>query len=122
MIVAPGTAALAAAMTLDAVPSVRRVSPGPWATVAGFVRAPDRLEAVVLAVLDAGVLPELAAPAMCVPARMPPASRPAPSRPAAPTRFRAGPALLLSFSILNLLLAAAPCAPLQGTIIERVTV
>src|SRR2546421_106043 len=73
MIVAPGTAALAAAVTLDAAPSVSSVSPGPWATAAGFIRLADALELAVLE-LEVDAAPEPAAPAMWDPARMPPAT------------------------------------------------
>src|SRR6266508_259975 len=79
MTVAPGTAAFAAAVTLDAVVPVSSVSPGPWATVAG-----STLPFAARAVAVFEFPDDDAAPAICDPARIPPASRPAPNRPAAP--------------------------------------
>src|SRR5437763_11815472 len=81
MIVPPGTAARAAALTLVAVVPVRRVSPGPWPSLAGSWAAVDA-EAVVVAE------PLVAAPAMCEPARIPPATRPLPTSAAETTHLR----------------------------------
>src|SRR6266540_3758784 len=83
MIVAPGTAAFAAAVTFDPVVPVSSVSPGLCAMVAGSTLP---LEAVAVAVFE--FPDDDAAPAICDPARMPPASRPVPSRPAAPIQRR----------------------------------
>src|SRR6266536_4520697 len=106
MIVALGTAALAAAVTFDAVVPVSSVSPGPCATVAGSTRP---FAAVAVAVFE---FPDDAAPAICDPARMPPASRPAPSRPAAPIQRRGVRARpdAVPFVSISVLLPAAPHA------------
>src|SRR5438309_5912664 len=77
MIVAPGTAALAAAVAFVALPSVSNVSFGPWFTVAGSTPLAGAVAAGVLAVA-VGV----AAPATWVPARIPPATRPLAINPA----------------------------------------
>src|SRR5438445_7795147 len=77
MIVAPGTAALAAAVAFVALPSVSNVSFGPWFTAAGSNPLAGAGAAGVLAVA-VGV----AAPATWAPARIPPATRPLAINPA----------------------------------------
>src|SRR5438445_11028566 len=77
MIVAPGTAALAAAVAFVALPSVSNVSFGPWFTAAGSNPLAGAVAAGVLAVA-VGV----AAPATWAPARIPPATRPLAINPA----------------------------------------
>src|SRR6266487_4424119 len=107
MIVAPGTAALAAAVTFAAVVPVSSVSPGPCAIAAGSTLP---LEAVAAAMFE--LAEGVAAPAMCDPARIPPASRPAPSRPAAPIQRRGVRARpdAVAFVSISVLLPAAPRA------------
>src|SRR5439155_14875750 len=116
MIVPPGAAASAAALTLVAVPSVSSVSPGPCFTVAGSVLPP---EAVAFAVLvDVG----LCAPAMCVPARIAPANSPPATRPTEARRLpREGLASLgvTSFPSMLVLLSAATLSPLRAHGLHR---
>jgi hypothetical protein len=90
MIVPPGTAASAAALTLLAVPSVSSVSFGPCFMVAGSLRPFDADE------LAEGEAVGVCAPAMWLPARMPPARSPLATRPAAASRLRPGGLACLS--------------------------
>src|SRR5438477_1385721 len=93
MIVAPGTAALAAAVTFDAAVPVSKVSPGPCVIFAGSTAPWGAWAAATAAadVPDEPVLDEpVAAPATCAPARIPPATRPLASRPIGASRRRHG--------------------------------
>src|SRR5438046_4707268 len=113
MTVAPGTAALAAAVTFDAVPSVSSVSPGPCRMVAGFGRAVDAAAAAAVDELELDEDP--VAPAMCDPARIPPASRPVPIRPADPSHLRLiGWRGALPWVSMCFPLSPAPGAPARG--------
>src|SRR5262245_28659542 len=104
MTVAPGTAAFAAAVAFCAAVPVRRVSPGPCATFAGFIGAPPfafeefELDAVELALFEPVDEDPVAALAIWEPARMPPASSPAPISPAAPIQRLGRPALVVPFA------------------------
>src|SRR5205823_4650667 len=114
MIVAPGTAALAAAVTLAAVVPVSSVSPGPCAMAAG-----STLPFAAAAVAAFEFPDDDAAPAICDPARIPPASRPAPSRPAAPIQrrgVRVRPDAVPSVSISVLPSRSAPCPASKGMV------
>ena len=84
MIVPPGTAASAAALTLLAVPSVSSASLGPWATVDG-----SALPFAAATVVDDVELDDPpCAPAMCEPARIAPATNPLATSPTGAIHLR----------------------------------